>query len=452
MARFAFTTHWMTTGARTSSWRTPLSRGPQSGSTATSAGCSTRTTTGLGPKRRTLAGSSNIPKSTRWSNHVSEQENPRPPSLLDSQARGGDTAAAGFAFQEGVALALLPSWLAQEGFSQMICEAIGDIEVQFFNPGTIPAIELIEVKDHTVPPAEFWREVDRFRQLESGCSGTYRRFRLVAPDLSAELKPVANALRRVRDAFPFYQHDQYINRHSFQDWVQLIESKNHSRDDAYFLFDLVIINTSLASAARDAEALFRQALIKHFPEYDQLPGRVIGEIYKEFAQLLGSRRNKAITRLELEGLARASHPGGAWPTARPVWLHTSTESPTEDSTTAIRFDWAPFFGGTGRDYPPPEDWNERVVRELERARKWIQSQRLIRRVYLTGNRRLSAALAIGATFSAVAGFAIETEYRGHIWATDDHPGADTLDYALELEPLVAAGEHLVVSIGITREI
>src|SRR5690349_10327354 len=98
------------------------------------------------------------------------------PSLLEPESRGGDTADSGLSFQEQVTLAYLPAWLAQDGFTAIIREAIGDTEAKFFVPGHGFAIDLLEVKNHALPPAEFWREIERFQKLDGGAPGTFRRF------------------------------------------------------------------------------------------------------------------------------------------------------------------------------------------------------------------------------------------------------------------------------------
>ncbi len=56
------------------------------------------------------------------------------PSLLEPQSCGGDIAKTGFSFQDHYILAQIPVWLAQEGFTAMVQEGIGDVEIKFFTP------------------------------------------------------------------------------------------------------------------------------------------------------------------------------------------------------------------------------------------------------------------------------------------------------------------------------
>ncbi|MFQ5851378.1 MAG: hypothetical protein ACE5JU_12415 [Candidatus Binatia bacterium] len=72
----------------------------------------------------------------------------------------------------------VPGWLSKEGFSEMIREALGDTEARFFVPSGPEAREFVEYKDHALAPSEFWKEVDRFRSLDKGAPGAYKRFLL----------------------------------------------------------------------------------------------------------------------------------------------------------------------------------------------------------------------------------------------------------------------------------
>lgn len=120
------------------------------------------------------------------------------PSLLEPQSRGGEIAGDGFSFQDHIILARIPTWLAQEGFTAMVQESIGDFETKFFFPGHGFIKELLEVKDHQLQPSEFWSEIKRFQEKDAGSPDTYRRFTLIAAGASKELQPLVNGLNRIR--------------------------------------------------------------------------------------------------------------------------------------------------------------------------------------------------------------------------------------------------------------
>lgn len=371
------------------------------------------------------------------------------PSLLEPQSTGGQIAQKGFVFQDGVLLSQLPKWLAHEGFSALTRESIGDTEVKFFVPGPGYLIDLWEAKDHPVTPAEFWDETNRFIEIDAGSPGTFRSFTLASVGLSAEIQPVVNALRRIRDPYDFYGATSPIIKHSYGDYLKTVTDRGKSELEAKFLFDKVVILPDFSLACEHAEALFRQATHQCLPAYGDLTSSQNEAMFRALQSLVSSRMNAPISRKEIE-TAIAQALDRPLPAA-PVSICTIGAG-DEPLPTDIAFQWADFFGGQDRTYPPPSEWNGRLRRELNDARVWIVDQRSGRRIQLTGSRRLSVALAIGSEFSAVSGFAIDLNFRGDIWPTDAHPDADTPPYEFAASSTDGAGERLVVAIGVGRDV
>jgi len=166
-------------------------------------------------------------------------ENKGTPSLLENESRGGEIAQGGFTFQDGVLLASIPEWLAHDGFAAVIRESVGDTEVKFFAPGRGELLHLIEAKNHRVTPAEFWKEVQRFRDIDDGGKGQFCLFTLACTGLSDEVEAVVNALNRVRGPISFYGTASAVVQNSVEDFTALVVSHGRSADDARFLLDKV---------------------------------------------------------------------------------------------------------------------------------------------------------------------------------------------------------------------
>ena len=378
------------------------------------------------------------------------------PSLLDRESRGGDIAGGGFSFQESVMMSYVPAWLAHEGFEEMTWEAMGDIEAKFFVPSHPHARELVEVKNHRVPPTEFWQEIRRFRELYEGSPNTYCRFVLVAKELGEEVKRLKDGLDRVRGPHSFYIGTR-IGEASFAGYAKMVEGMGHSEEDARFLFERVEILDGLTTVESQWKAVFHQELVRCFPEYEELSYPTVRAVYEGLGDLLRARRNRSVFRSKIEQILRDRIPEDRRPPVRPVVLRTLFDDAEEDGHGAtnrpIRFEWKEFFGGERRNYPQTEDWDGRLLGDLRQTKEWILRHRSTRRIRLTGNRRLSASLAIGAVFSAVAGFAVEMENRGgEFWATDAYPTPDTPAFSPTVESDLFPGERLVVSVGVTRDI
>ena len=375
------------------------------------------------------------------------------PSLLERQSRGGDIGEGGINFQADVVLSMIPRWLRMEGFTSMVRESMGDAEAKFFVPRRGYKKEFIEVKDHLIKPAEFWEEIERFKQMERGVEGEYQWFTLASSGLHQDLHPLVNSLRRIRDPYDFYEESRIFGN-SYDDYSARVKGLGKA-DDADFLFRKVLIRGDLSIARDDGKVLFKQSLSDNLPHHREMPDRVLEEIYSEVSTFVRGRRNQTITRNELETSLRARVPQQFLPPIFPVHIHTAINSiETDADKTALRFEWAEFFAGEDRNYPPPEVWNERMIGELLETREWILERRSTRRIFLTGNRRLSASLAIGSIFSAVAGFSVDMQQREQqIFATNAHAAPETPDYDLQSELFGdAEGERLIVSVGIKLDV
>ncbi len=386
---------------------------------------------------------------------VNNQDNSQTnaPSLLEPQSRGGDIAEGGINFQAEVILSFLPQWLRMDGFTSMVRENMADFEAKFFIPGHGYKKEFIEVKNHLVRPAEFWHEIERFKQMERAVGDEYQWFTLTSAGLHQDLHPLVHSLRRIRDPYDFYENSRILES-SYSEYLERVRGLGKSDEDAEFLFNKVWILSDLSHARDAGKALFKQSLTENLPQYGDLPTRILDDIYSEVSTFIKGKGIQTVTRLELESSLRTPIPENLLPPVSPIHIHTAiNEIETDADKTALRFDWAEFFAGENRNYPPPEVWNERMIGKLLEAKNWILERRSTRRIFLTGNRRLSASLAIGSIFSAVAGFSVDMQQREQVFPTNAHAAPETANYQIQLQRFGnEKGERLIVSIGIIRDV
>ncbi|MFS0514833.1 SAVED domain-containing protein [Nostoc sp. UIC 10607] len=375
------------------------------------------------------------------------------PTLLDATATGGDIAEGGFKFQEHLILAQIPNWLACNGFSEIIREALGDAEARFFLPEIGITREFVEYKNHKLTPSEFWPEVEHFQQMDQGHPGTYHRFTLVCSGVSDILKPMLAALRRVRNAFPFYESAASVQDVSYQAFVETVIKLEKDEKLAHFIFTKVFFDDDLPKAESLAFEIFRQSLEHHIPAFQNLSRKHAEGTWKDLAALVSSRKAKPIRRQELEEVIANYLPDNSW-FERPIHIHTISQSPKDgwELPVELQFNWVQFSGGTSRNYPPSEVWNQVLVSNLQATRTWILTSQRQRQILLTGERRLSASLAIGSVFNAVSGFTINFHYREETWATDAHPDTDTPDYVWNLISPDGINSNLAVCLSIIHDI
>lgn len=373
------------------------------------------------------------------------------PSLLEAQSQGGDTAETGFDFQTNLMLCKIPLWLSFEGFDSLIREGVADFEMKFFSPTEGITREGLEAKNHHIAPKEFWDEIERFKEMDEGSPRTFGKFTICCVGISDELKPLINGLRRLRDPIPFYDEASGVVSNSYTDYLERVRKLGKNDDVAKFLYDKVLIEPfwNLLSDEQITKGIFQEQLVRHLPEYENLPGREIAKIYPCLLDLLRSHKARPITRQKLEQAINAGIGEQYRMPAKPVTITTETEELTQQEKS-LQFEWAVFFGGSARQYPPSNEWNKLLIPQLDKTLKWIKENRSTRRLELKGSRRISSAIAFGYQFSAVAGFNVNMDYRGETWSTDDHPDSETLDYPISTLYREGTGDSLVVTIGIMK--
>ena len=374
-------------------------------------------------------------------------------SLLAPQSTGGINAQSGFDFQHYYVLINTPRWLSRDGFTSLIQEAAGDVELKYFVPSKGFRREFVEIKDHQITPTEYWDEIRRFEILDRKSPGTYHNFLLVAPGLSKKLQPLENGLARLRGPFGFYDEDSEIWKVSYKQYEQIIKNLGGNEKIAYFIYKTVALVTGLGKKNSSGDGIFIKELLEHFPEYNNIPGKLLQQIPESLKNFLRTSVNEVITRRNLLEVIRGSIPSEQCPPMRSITLHTGIDTRDKVDFGCLYFDWSSFWGDPNRTYPPRKNWNQVLLQDILDTRQWILKFSNTRQIKLIGQRRLSATFALGHTFSAVAGFVIDMEYRqGKIWSTNDFPSDNTPGNKVVANFLEGSGDQLVLCISFNRQI
>lgn len=384
---------------------------------------------------------------------MSEKEN-KPGSLLAREATGGEIAQQAFRFQEGMLLSQLPDWLAQSGFSQLIREALGDTEARFFVPGKGDLCEFNEYKDHRLTPADFWPEIDRFRELDIAHPSTYRKFRLVCPDVNDKLRTLCREIDRCRRALPFYDGIASIEGEVIDELAKRVET-DAERDREYteFIFKKVEVDFEAPTKPALAFASFQDNVARSWPECAKMTHSQLEAVRVVLGDLIASRIAEPIHRSELVAALQSAVPGFDFATLNRTRIFTASEPESSwKERPELVFQWERFSGLRSRTYPGENEWRQ-GLEQLTQTRDWIISTDAPRLIQLRGLQRLSASLAIGSTFPATGGFVIEVEYRGKLLRTDQHSRTETPPYewSIEEESYEPADEIAVV-VSVKRQI
>ncbi len=374
-------------------------------------------------------------------------------TLLDREATGGLVASKGLRFQENVALANVPNWLANHRFASVVIEGISDIDAKFFRPKSGEYCELTEVKDHIVTPNEFWAEVDHFKALDVDSPNTYHRFTLCCEGLAPTISAIGNALSRIRGTEDFYA-DFPVSNASLDEFSRMLGKNGRSSEDAQFLLEHVFIDMTLSAVNNDAESVFGSRLVVALPAYDAITKQEERAAFQALKALFASKPGQPISRQEIENALRSSISATRLPNVQPIHLHTSVQENDLAAPCAIQFDWSQFSGGPTRSLPTASEWDSTIISQLQTTKVWLTRYFAHRRLLLTGKRRLSASVAIGAVFSSVSGFALETSPAPDQanWCTDAHADVLTPPYSLTKTETLGKSNDLIVSLGILQNI
>ena len=147
----------------------------------------------------------------------------------------------------------------------MIRESLGDVEAKFYMPSGGFSHEFVQCKNHHMTPSEFWPEIEHFQQIDQEDPDSYKRFVLVCTGVSAPLKTMINALRRVREAYPFYDGAQQIQDASYDDFVKAVKKLGKSKEMADFLFFKVRCQIDPTDAEAHLRERFREILFQNYP-------------------------------------------------------------------------------------------------------------------------------------------------------------------------------------------
>ena len=372
-------------------------------------------------------------------------------SLLSPQARGGNIAESGFQYQFNSTISQIPNWLSQDGFTEMIREALGDTEAKFFVPCIGIQHEFVEYKGYHLKQANFWEEIDHFWEIDRQSPNSYKHFVLVCKSVADELKPITNALERVRDPYSFYDAAQQIQDTSYSDFVEVVKFRGKSKEMAEFIFLKVRFKLGAVDGETHARGIFIEEMKRYFPEFRTLSGKSMDAAYSQLTELVKSRTNQSIYRHELEnaiwqGITEKDRP------KLTIRIHTSHEENVDKGPDGcLQFDWKNVFGGPNRNYPSTEEWNRIVTDKLCATKEWLIATKRTRCIHLIGHRRLSASIAIGVTFSAVSGFTIGIETKEGVWWTNSHAKEDTPDYHWHQSINGESNGEIAVGISIMKD-
>ena len=384
---------------------------------------------------------------------MAKRSGPTPPtkspagSLLSPTAMGGITASKGFGFQTRYAVCQLPVWLLNPSFHQLFHEGTGDFDIRFQEDGRSTRTH-VQVKDHSVAPAEFREVVDQFRKSDAEFADLYTCFTLVCPGLSESLQPIESGLARLRNAEPFYDDDAAALAQTKAELNERMQSVGLDQEQIDFIHVKVRIDIAQGDLHHDERSsdVFIAQLLKH-PEYKQLVRDAVEPAFAELLRSVDAKRGAVFGRADIEDALRKSIASvGRQERAVALWVQNWT-SETFDIPADYVLDWSSEFDRSTRRVPTEDVWNGRLRTELNTLRDRITAERTERLIRFRGRCALSTSIALGATFPVVGAWAFEVPQppAKEPWRSDTQPMSP---YEMHVDVVAGGGEDVVLGLNI----
>jgi hypothetical protein len=333
-------------------------------------------------------------------------------SLLEKESTGGASARIGFEYQDAYVLEHLPEWLAQGAFSHVVSEAIGDMEVCYFNPeGGILRV-MYEAKNHTLTVGQFWDEIARFKATYDTSPREFPRFVLVCRGYNSNTNPLVTKIERLRGVGSSYQPESPILTAGRKELLEWTSKNGHLAGLAEFALDHVEFITY---ASESADQAFIGKLDEKLPQLD-LSGRQAARLRDAYKVQIARSSSMPVYRKELEAaLCDLSD------VERQKWLNTPLRVHLVARAVAyyeLGLDVGS-FNGDARASKSAADWFSLLV-ATERVAQFINESTLRRCIALDGKQRMSTAGVLGYAFSATRGFVLTIAHNGTSYRTAIH--------------------------------
>lgn len=365
-------------------------------------------------------------------------------SLLDPNAKGGAVAREGFAYQDAFVLQHLPCWLAQSGFSHVVSESMGDVEVCYFCPRGGVRRRAYEAKDYALTESQFWSEVQDFLSMHKGAPDEYVEFCLVCGGYKTPVEPLLNMLNRLRGVGASYPKGSPITTQTREEIIGWIVSKGRTKELAEFIIDRVVFVVFDASTA---DTSFAGEMGDAFPALD-LSIRKLEVLRDQYSRFVSTSALRPVWRVDLEQAAVSVLGSEAG-----EWLRQPIQLRVEEANACIEdlvLDVSGFVGPE-RACRTPDDWM-RLKEQAEGIASFVKGSRLGNVVGVDVKLRMSMACLLGHVFSAVRGFTLSMRHNGGEYHTFDHSVTGTPFFVETATDNVLSSEEGVACIGFPTSI
>lgn len=364
-------------------------------------------------------------------------------TLTDRKGMGGVIAYDGFGYQEWLAAAKVPGWLANPAFEAVALEVLEDFEATFFEPDApatdLHRLERFQAKSATLKRGEVVSVLSGFKAFAEQYPDTARAQTLITPDLPAELKWVVRDGFRVANARPFYHHYPAVMADSDEAFAADLLKEFGAGLGPHLVRDIAI------ELAPHDEERARSAFAHGLNECLGLDWQTsaVRRAFGNVCALLRDRRGSKVSRSDLVGALSDGTPGLEMSTTLSLAFVRGQGVTPSGHIALDGEDGGRLIGAVVR-YAPG------LQQTLERTAAWADTQGY-RRVSVDAPMRLSAAFGLGVAFRPATRFDLDVMTPSGVWPTNAHPaGSNAADWTITT-PKGDTGGRLAVVVGIIRD-
>lgn len=365
-------------------------------------------------------------------------------SLHTKSYMGGINGGKGYLFQNHYISANIPLWLNDNKFQCLCIEATGDVDVKFSD-----SYIHIQVKDHSVAPAEFREIIESFEKVSKDYPNINYDFTLACSGVGTEMSKLVNMLNRYKGVQSFFEDVVEDLEPTREGIVKALEDlKLGEKTD--FIIDKVSFEPKLSDfhSTDRTRAIFVDNITK-YKDFGKKPSDKLRQAFLEIFGKVQDSLGQTLKKEELSDLLVNSVETVRTSSEKVVVNIQNWTKEIFPSRPDYNLDWSEHFDREKKTVPTSEAW-DRFKEDLKETKNKILESVSSREILFQGRTALSTGLLFGHIFSQNGGWTIEVEQPQikQVWSSSE---LIKNDYHIlsEIKEISSVGESIALVCDIT---
>ena len=379
-------------------------------------------------------------------------ENKKDNSLLAPAMMGGIVGAGGYDFQARYITCHISEWTKNTEFRSFINEGTGDVDLNFQNKIGTHYKHHIQIKNHHVTPSELKEVVKNFYEIDKKFPGLYSQFTLASLTVGDSIKPLINALKRLRGASSFFE-DNPESLAGTEDDIDKIIINLDLQNESSFVKEKLFFDTPLSDYNNDSYALtvFKGRIIDH-PLYQDFHKQILDSLYAYLFKELAAKRGESLDNTFLEDLLKNAFSHSIKPATpkKVINVHNWNKQKFELAPD-YEFDYSLEFDRDTRKIPKTDFWKNNIEVDFKNLKPSILENTVDRTILFQGQATLSTGIIFGKVFPANSGWVIEYKQPQSEFPWNSNAVPISPNFKFTYEEIDNKGSDLLFVINVTGD-